>query len=210
MVETQTTPVEGRRERKKRELRERIYQVARDLFRRNGFAATTVEQIAEAADVAPATFFNHFQSKNGLLREMTFEVFDRLQTLIHEWLLRPGSTRERIDVFIDHAARDIEESRGLAHDVLLELMRTGARPGAAVPYLSRVHEAFVTVIEEGQARGEVRTDLDAMFLAEMVVGSFNAAVINWLNDPEYPLERRLRQTGRFIVEAIAPQPSPPS
>ena len=36
-----------------------------------GFEATTVEQIAAAADIAPATFFNHFQSKNALLGEMT-------------------------------------------------------------------------------------------------------------------------------------------
>ena len=64
-------PIEGRRERKKRELRSRIYQTARTLFLSQGFEATTVEQIAAAADIAPATFFNHFQSKNALLGEMT-------------------------------------------------------------------------------------------------------------------------------------------
>jgi len=207
MADTDTGVVEGRRERKKRELRERIYQRSRELFVRNGFEATTVEQIAEAADVAPATFFNHFHSKNGLLREMTFEVFEHLQQLIEDRLLRPAPTRERIDVFIDHAVRDIEETRNLARDVLLELMRVSARPGEAVPYLSRVHEPFVVIMREGQAKGDVRSDLDAAFLAEMVLGAFNAAVINWMNDPDYPLERRLRQAARFIGEAIEPRPS---
>jgi len=157
--------------------------------------------------VAPATFFNHFHSKNGLLREMTFEVFEHLQQLIEDRLLRPAPTRERIDVFIDHAVRDIEETRNLARDVLLELMRVSARPGEAVPYLSRVHEPFVVIMREGQAKGDVRSDLDAAFLAEMVLGAFNAAVINWMNDPDYPLERRLRQAARFIGEAIEPRPS---
>jgi hypothetical protein len=36
----------------------------------------------------------------------------------------------------------------------------------------------------------------------MVVGAFNAAVTNWLNDPGYPVEGRLRQAADFIGEAI--------
>ncbi|MEE3331530.1 MAG: helix-turn-helix domain-containing protein, partial [Myxococcota bacterium] len=67
-------PAEGRRDRKRRELRERVYEVARELFQSRGFESTTVEQIAEAADIAPATFFNHFQSKRAVLAMMTSEV----------------------------------------------------------------------------------------------------------------------------------------
>ncbi len=65
---------EGRREKRKRELRDRIYTVAQELFTAQGFEDTTVEQIAAAADVVPATFFNHFQNKNAVLAEMTTEV----------------------------------------------------------------------------------------------------------------------------------------
>jgi AcrR family transcriptional regulator len=54
---------EGRRERKKRARRSRIYETARHLFLEHGVAATTVEQIAEAADVAQTTFFNHFRAR---------------------------------------------------------------------------------------------------------------------------------------------------
>src|SRR5258705_12117534 len=92
-------PVEGRRERKKRELRSRIYQTAQELFLGQGFEATTVEQIAAAADIAPATFFNHFQSKNALLGEMTSEVFAHLQALLDQYLLRPGYAQVRIAAF---------------------------------------------------------------------------------------------------------------
>jgi AcrR family transcriptional regulator len=193
---------EGRRERRKRELRDRIYQTARELFLARGFEAVTVEQIAEAADIAPATFFNHFQSKNAVLAQMTSEVSERLQTLLDEQLERAASAQERIRGFADAAARELEQSRGLAHDVMLELMQTAARPGKAIPYLTRVHEPFAAILREGQERREVRDDLDAAFLAEMVVGAFNAAVTNWLNDPGYPVEERLCQAADFIGEAI--------
>ncbi len=197
-------PVEGRRERKKRELRDRIYHTARDLFLANGVGTTTVEQIAAAADVAPATFFNHFQSKDRLLREMTGEVFERLEALIDTQLRRPGPTRTRIARFVDQATTEIEAAQGLAHDVLLELIRSGGSPGELVPYLPRVHGPFTEILREGQARGDVRADLDAAFLAEMVVGALNAALVNWMNDAGYPVVQRLRQAVGFIGEAIEP------
>jgi AcrR family transcriptional regulator len=53
----------GRRERKKRARRERIYEAARELFLEQGYAATTVAQIADTADVARTTFFNHFERR---------------------------------------------------------------------------------------------------------------------------------------------------
>ena len=202
-------PVEGRRERKKRELRSRIYEKAQELFLGQGFEATTVEQIAAAADIAPATFFNHFQSKNALLGEMTTEVFAHLQALIEQYLLRPGSAQERIAGFADRAARDAFAARGVARDVVLELMRTRARPGETPPYLERIFAPIVTILREGQRKREVRTDLDAAFLAEMVLGALNAPFINWMNDPNYPLEPRLRQAAAFIGEAIRPTSARP-
>ncbi len=202
-------PVEGRRERKKRELRSRIYQQAQELFLTQGFEATTVEQIAAAADIAPATFFNHFQSKHALLGEMTTEVFAHLQELIEQYLLRPGSAQERIASFADRAARDAFAARGVARDVVLELMRMRTPTGVTPPYLERIFAPIAKTLREGQRNREVRTDLDAAFLAEMVLGALNAPFINWMNDPDYPLEQRLRQAAAFIGEAIRPTPARP-
>ena len=57
----------GRRERKKLELRERIVDTAGALIGRQGLAQTTVDQIAEARDIAQATFFNYFAPKGALV-----------------------------------------------------------------------------------------------------------------------------------------------
>ncbi|WP_024802330.1 TetR/AcrR family transcriptional regulator [Nocardia sp. BMG51109] len=57
----------GLRERKKQQTRRRIIEVALRLCDENGFEATTVEQIAEAADVSPRTVSRYFELKEDIV-----------------------------------------------------------------------------------------------------------------------------------------------
>jgi len=53
----------NRRERKKAATRARIIEEATALFRENGYQGTTIEDITDAADVAPRTFYSYFNAK---------------------------------------------------------------------------------------------------------------------------------------------------
>jgi len=57
----------GLRDRKKIKTRDTIRREAMRLIEENGYANTTVEQIAEAAEVSPSTFFRYFPSKEMVL-----------------------------------------------------------------------------------------------------------------------------------------------
>src|SRR5947209_10952629 len=61
---------DGRRERRKEEMRSQIFQAAMRLFERKGVFDTTVEEITESADVAKGTFFNYFPSKEAILTKL--------------------------------------------------------------------------------------------------------------------------------------------
>ena len=63
------------RERKKAKTHAAIQQHALRLFREQGYAATTVEQIAEAAEVSPSTFFRYFPTKEDVV---LYDVLDPL------------------------------------------------------------------------------------------------------------------------------------
>lgn len=69
---------EGLRERKKRETRQRISDLATGLFLERGFEAVTIAEIAEVADVSVNTVYNYFPAKEDLFFDRSSGIVDRL------------------------------------------------------------------------------------------------------------------------------------
>ncbi|MGW7008308.1 TetR/AcrR family transcriptional regulator [Streptomyces sp. NPDC054933] len=70
--------VEGLRERKKRQTRQNISDIATGLFLGRGFDAVTIAEIADAANVSVNTVYNYFPAKEDLFFDRSKGVIDRL------------------------------------------------------------------------------------------------------------------------------------
>ena len=74
----------GLRARKKERTRATITRVALELFARDGFTATTLSSIADAADVSPRTVSTYFPSKEGIVFAIYPEAIERLARRLEE------------------------------------------------------------------------------------------------------------------------------
>ena len=95
----------GLRERKKQRTREKIVEAAFELFAERGFDGTTIADIAEAAEIAPRTFFSYFPSKD----DVVFYDFEETQAVIASWLHDREPGTNAIDALRAGIASGVEE-----------------------------------------------------------------------------------------------------
>jgi AcrR family transcriptional regulator len=195
----------SRRTRKRHATRDRILAAAADLLATRGMTAT-MEEIADAADVAPATVFNHFPTKPAILAGLATELFAAMADGIAAQRACAAPLPQRLDALSDVLAAVVGDAyrrlptllRQLVHATALQQYR-----GNAMARLQLVWSAF---IYDGQQRGDIRSDIDAAFLAVTARAMTLAALLTWLDDPRYPLAPRLRQTTTLLRDALARRP----
>jgi AcrR family transcriptional regulator len=190
-----------RRERRKRELRARIVEAALALFDEHGFDGAKVSDICERADVVTKTFFNHFPTKQHLLREIAEQ---QLATLFAEIALvraAAGSTRERLIRFFQRIADSIDAAGPMRRDLVTEIIRA-AHGDAGSEQSRRLHAAFAAIVRDGRRAGDVLDDHPLEAQAELVLGSFYALMLSWSHDVGYPLRRRALAAARLIGDAL--------
>ena len=161
----------GLRARKKIKTRHAIRREAFRLIDENGYTATTVEQIAEAADVSPSTFFRYFPSKESLL------LADDLDPLI----LQAFKDQPR-DLSLVQAFRRAYQAvmAQLAPDQL-EFESTRQRLMFSIPELkAAMYDEYyrtVNVVADaiGDRIGRDATDFDVRVFAGALTGAMMAA-----------------------------------
>ena len=191
-----------RRERRKREVRDRIITAALELFDRHGFEATKVSDICESADVVNKTFFNHFPTKQHLLREIAEQqlavLFDDIRTTRE----RPGSTRERLLWFFEHLADNVDTAGPMRRELVTEIVHAAHGMGKGSEQSRLLHDAFAGIIRDGRVAGDVSDAHAILTQAELVLGTFYALILSWAHDDGFPLRRRALAAARLLGDAL--------
>jgi len=96
----------NRMERRRRRTREALVAAAREVFAGRGVDATTIQDITEAADVAKGSFYNHFDTKDDVLRAVVAETLGELGRALDQ-LSEPlrGDPARVISVCLRHTLR---------------------------------------------------------------------------------------------------------
>ncbi|MFJ5207788.1 MULTISPECIES: TetR/AcrR family transcriptional regulator [Streptomyces] len=137
---------EGLRERKKRETRQRISDIATGLFLEHGFVTVTMADVAEAADVSVNTVYNYFPAKEDLFFDRSAGVVDQLSRWVRA---RPEG---------ESAARAV--LRELRADVEAVSPRIGLMEGYD-RFMRCIHEAPPLRSRLWSLQQEIHDDLEA-------------------------------------------------
>ena len=191
-----------RRERRKLEVRGRIVDAAIELFDERGFEATKVADICERADVVNKTFFNHFPTKQHLLREIAESQITVLFADIAAVRERYATTRERIEAFFERIANNVEAAGPMRRELVTEMIHATESSGDGSVQSRRLQEAFAGIIRDGRVSGDVRADHAIATQADIVLGTFYALMFGWAHATDYPLRRRALAAARLLGDAL--------
>ena len=155
--------------------RERILDVAYDSIVQKGFAATSVEELVEAAGITKSGFFYHFKDKNDLARQL-FERFltedeGIVETLANRARGLSDDPLQSLLIFLNLYAQMMDDMEGLHPGCMVasvtyqERLFDGEMKRMNVEYLMRMRARFrdwfdEVVVERNPPRLEV--DLDAL------------------------------------------------
>jgi AcrR family transcriptional regulator len=180
------------RQRKKAATRERLYREALALFGLKGFAAATVDEIAQAAGVSRGTFFNYFPTKEDLLHYLGERQARAVGAEIEAALRNPRlPAAEKLARLLTRLTETLEAEAELTRVAVFEFIKV-PHVLAADPYRRQFRAAVAGLLAEGQARGEVRPDADPDLAAAAVTGVYFQQVFEWcLADPPYSLAGRV-------------------
>jgi AcrR family transcriptional regulator len=152
--------------------RGRILREARLLFTAQGYAAVSMQQIADAATVNKATLYHHFRDKEDLFLSVMVEEFRRLATDVGAVIADGRTLREQLRRVAAHifASRQSDFGR-LAADLRDNV--SGQRRSELMGRCAPPWEQISRAVERAIASGEVR-DVDADLVARLffaMVGS---------------------------------------
>jgi AcrR family transcriptional regulator len=174
------------RERKKLATRRALRRVALDLVAERGFCHVTVEDIAQAAEVSPRTFFNYFPSKEAAILGADHEHIEAL----HRRLAAEPTDKSPLEavrsVLVRQARALSEELVELGGDHAVWLCRL--RAAQVDQHLRAVQAAHLTMIEQAVTTGVAERlgtdpvrDPYPVLLAATAMGVMRAVITIWSN-----------------------------
>ena len=188
----------GRRERKKLETRERIFESGVALFATHGYDSTTMEQIGERADVSRATVFNYFARKEDIV----FEWFGRLRAEFAKALAEDDQHTVDSTSRLRRAFRVLadlyEDDPATGRAMVRAWQRTGG------PLLADESDAPHDSVRAGQRAGDIPHGVDPDLAALILFDAYLGVLYRWVLDEtdQLALGEQLTATLDMILPAI--------
>jgi TetR/AcrR family transcriptional regulator, cholesterol catabolism regulator len=176
--------------------KEQINEIAQNLFRTKGYAATSMRDLAREIGIEPASIYSHVKSKEALLQKICFRIADEFFEALQQVLEQDADAAAKLSAAIDAHVNVIVENLD-ATTVFFHEWKHLSEP-SLVEFKSlrnKYEKQFRSIIEEGVASGEF-DKVDAHVSVKLLFAMMNS-IYEWYN-PKGKLKRK--EIVRNIVE----------
>jgi AcrR family transcriptional regulator len=145
---------------------DRIVEVAREVFREQGYDAS-LDEVAKRAGVGPGTLYRHFPCRENLLDAVMQSWVDRVDEAAEKALASEGSPRDLLMTWFEEYVRLISLHKGGPAKI------TSAMGDTESPIRHKcqvLRTAGDRVVERLRAEGAIRDDVDSLQIARLVGG----------------------------------------
>lgn len=191
--------------------RQQILQAALKSFADCGYAAASVQEIVDAAQVSKPALYYYFKDKADLFHALVDRAHDERYRLMEEAASRGQTVGEKLEEIVasifEYSLRNRELMR-LAFATAFGAAREAPGQSRCREKGRRNYEFIRSLIEQGQATGELDRHFAADELAMGIYGQLNSYVMVRLLVPDCPLDRQAaKQIVRLFLQGAGSHPS---
>ncbi len=193
------------REKKK----QMILENAINVFSKEGFEGTDVEEIAKLSNVGKGTVYRYFGNKEQLFVESFLYTVNMFKSETERVLKSDLPIKEKIDNLIEQSMRRLKEKEQLLRLYTLDISKIArifAKKRSIIPTNKINRMAIITdFIREGQEKGVIINAISAESLASMILGSIQQVLGMYyigLIKEFSEVERRIKEIMNFYKSII--------
>jgi AcrR family transcriptional regulator len=184
---------------------EAIVDAAQRVFAARGFAAASISEIACAAGVSDGLIYRYFDDKRDLLNTVLGNFYERILIALDAALARHDGFAARLEALIRGHLGVFVEDAGLCRLFISEIRMVSDYPGSVPHALNRRYTSvLVRLVDDAKQAGEVRPDIDARLLCDMLFGGIEHLVFRQLKRSGHiDVERSVRDIAALLLRGVA-------
>ena len=183
-------------ERRKEQKKDNIRRAALELFRAFGFRKVSINDIAQKAGVSQVTIYNHFGSKDELVRDVIKNLFYVMIARYRDLIREEGSFLEKLQAIVFSKSEIVGQFQGeltqaaLSHDF-------GMQQFVESMWQGEINQLLIELFEDGRKQGYISPDLSQ----EAILTYYEIFRQGLYNSPH--IQARMEQNPALTKELIS-------
>ena len=190
----------SRAQRLRESRRTAVLAVARRIFSKKGYHATSINDLIEGADIARGTFYLYFESKRAIFDELLDDLVATLKAQVRRIDVGPNAPQpvDQMNEMVDRVLRTLLDNREMARILLREAVGIDADfDRKLADFYGQIEAMLVSALHTGHAIGILRP-CDAQVVSRCILGSVKE-VVHWAFVEHDPKKIDVTKMGRELI-----------